>query len=272
MQQIDVNGCRFNLRIDGDGHGPWVTLAHGLATDLSMWDDLAGVLSRRYRVLRYDARGHGGTQATRGDYSWGLLVGDAVALLDRIGIERTHFVGLSMGGMVGLGVALGHADRLLSLCACDARAEATEEYNHGWVERVQIVRTGGMAALVERTLKRWFTPAFLAQPSQRLEKMRAMMRATSPDGYCGCAAALQTLDYARQLGGLRVPTLYVVGAQDLGAPPSVVRAMHRATPGSQYVEIPDAGHISAVERPVEFNDAIVSFLDRVDAHAGTANV
>ncbi len=267
MQHIDVNGCRFNVRVDGVEDGPWVMLAHGLATDLSMWDDLVAALSARYRILRYDARGHGSTSATPGDYSWDLLVGDAVALLDRIGIQRAHFVGLSMGGMVGLGLALDHPARVLSLCACDARAEATPEYNEGWTERIQIVRTGGMDALVERTLRRWFTPAFLASPSQRLDKMRAMMRATSPDGYCGCAAALQTLDYARHLGSLKIPTLYVVGAQDLGAPPEVVRTMHASTPGSQFVEIPNAGHISAVERPAEFNGSIASFLDRISAQA-----
>ncbi len=265
MQQIDANGCRFNVRIDGIEDGPWVTLAHGLATDLSMWDDLVAALCPRYRILRYDARGHGGTSATPGDYSWDMLIGDAVAMLDRLGIERTHFVGLSMGGMAGLGLALDHPTQVLSLCACDARAEATPEYNEGWVERVRIVRAGGMDALVERTLKRWFTPDFLASPSRRLDKMRSMMRATSPDGYCGCAAALQTLDYARRLESLKVPTHYVVGAQDLGAPPEVVRTMHAATPGSQYIEIPDAGHISAVERPDEFNDAIVRFIDRISA-------
>ena len=268
MPHIDIKGCRFNVRIDGTGHAPWVTLAHGLATNSSMWDDLVAVLSPRYRVLRYDARGHGGTSATPGDYSWDLLVGDAVALLDQVGMEDTHFVGLSMGGMVGLGLALDHSARLLSLCACNSRAEATPEYKEGWSERVHVVRTGGMDALVERTLRRWFTPAFLASPSPRLEKMRAMMRNTSPEGYCGCAAALQTLDYGRRLQYLKVPTLYVVGADDLGAPPSVVRTMHASTPGSRYVEIAHAGHISAVEQPDEFNHAIVSFIDRVDARAG----
>ena len=162
MPHIDIKGCRFNVRIDGTGHAPWVTLAHGLTTNSSMWDDLVAVLSPRYRVLRSDARGHGGTSATPGDYSWDLLVGDAVALLDQVGIEHTHFVGLSMGGMVGLGLALDHSARLLSLCTCNSRAEATPEYNESWSERVHIVRTGGMDALVERTLRRWFTPAFLA--------------------------------------------------------------------------------------------------------------
>ena len=263
MQNIDANGCRFRVRIDGKENGPWIVLAHGLATDLSMWDDLVAALRNRFRILRYDARGHGSSSATPGAYSWDMLVSDAVALQDQVGIERAHFVGLSMGGMVGLGLAIHHRARILSLSACDARAEATPEYNEGWTERVRIVRAGGMDALVERTLRRWFTPAFLATPSERLDKMRAMMRATSVDGYCGCAAALQTLHYAPHLPNLKVPALYVVGAEDLGAPPEVVRTMHDATPGSQFIEIPNAGHISAVENTSDFNDAIAEFIDRV---------
>ena len=265
MPELCSQGTTFYYRVDGPRDGSWVTLAHGLATDLTMWDELTSALTGKYRVLRYDARGHGRSAATAGDYSWDMLVGDVQAILDHLGIERTHFVGLSMGGMVGLGLALDQPERLKSLIACDARAEATAEYNEGWIERIGIVRSGGMPALVERTLKRWFTPAFLAKPSPALDKMRAMMSATSRQGYCGCAAALQTLNYQPRLGEIRLPTLYLVGTQDLGAPPPVVRAMHAATPGSRYVEVPAAGHISAVERPASFNIAVRSFINEAEA-------
>ncbi|HWP25738.1 MAG TPA: 3-oxoadipate enol-lactonase [Xanthobacteraceae bacterium] len=262
MPFAEVNGIALHYRIDGQTDGPWLTLAHGLATDLSMWDELVDVVATRYRVLRFDARGHGRSKATTGDYSFDLLVGDAIGLLDALGVDRTHFVGLSMGGMVALGLALQHPERLISICVCDARAEATEEYNDGWRQRVGIVRERGMRALVDRTLTRWFTPDFLARPSPRLEKMRAMMAQTSTEGYCGCAAALQKLDFARRLHEIKLPALYVVGDQDLGAPPPVVREMHRRTPGSEYVEIADAGHISAVEQPQAFSSAILRFLGR----------
>jgi 3-oxoadipate enol-lactonase len=230
-----------------------------------MWDDLTEALTSRYRVLRYDARGHGQSAATPGDYTFDLLVGDARRIMDAAGVARTHFVGLSMGGMVALGLALDSPTRLRSIAVCDARAEATEEYNEGWVQRIAIVRKGGVAALVDRTLGRWFTPQFVSRPSPALTKMRAMMSATSRAGYCGCAAALQTLDYARRLGEIRVPALYLVGAQDLGAPPEVVREMHARTPGSHYVEIPDAGHISAVEQPALFAAAVRQFIDEAEA-------
>jgi 3-oxoadipate enol-lactonase len=262
MPFAEVNGITLHYRIDGLANGPWLTLAHGLATDLSMWDDLVEVVGPRYRVLRYDARGHGRSAVTAGDYSFELLVGDALGLLDALGVERTHFVGLSMGGMVALGLALQHPERLFSLSVCDARAEATEEYNEGWRQRVGIVRERGVCALVDRTLTRWFTPNFLAQPSPRLEKMRAMMAQTSTEGYCGCAAALQRLAYAHRLHEMKVPVLYLVGDQDLGAPPPIVREMHHRTPGSEYVEIANAGHISAIEQPQAFAAAILRFLEQ----------
>jgi 3-oxoadipate enol-lactonase len=223
-----------------------VTLAHGLATDLSMWDELTAALTPNYRVLRYDARGHGGSGVSNGDYSWDLLVSDIKCILDHLGIDKTHFVVLSMGGMIGLGLALDHPLRLKSLAACDARAVATPKYNEGWTERMRIVRTGGMETLVERTLKRWFTPAFLTRPSAALDKMRAMMSATSRDGYCGCAAALQTLDFQRRLGEIRLPTLY-------SGPRCAARGnSHHAhrTPGSHYVEIPDAHLGGGTTRPI----------------------
>ncbi len=270
MLSVKVGGVPFNIRIDGPEGAPWVMLAHGLATNLSMWDDLVEALKADYRCLRYDARGHGDTPATTGDYSFDLLVRDAAAIMDELKAERVHFVGLSMGGMVALGLALDRPGRLASIAVCDARAEADEEYIEGWNHRIKIVRDGGMAALVERTLGRWFTPAFLAKPSPTLDKMRLMMGGTSRDGYCGCGAALKALNYGRRLGQIRVPALLLVGAQDLGAPAEIVREMHRAMSGSRYVEIPEAGHISNVEQPALFAAAVRGFLKDIDASRSRA--
>ncbi len=264
MSSISVGGVPFHIRIDGREAAPWVVMAHGLATNLSMWDDLVDVLKHDYRCLRYDARGHGETPASAGDYSFDLLVRDAAAIMDELRIERAHFIGLSMGGMVAMGLALDQPGRLASIAVCDARAEADAEYIEGWHHRIKVVREGGMEALVERTLTRWFTPAFLSKPSPALDKMRLMMARTSRDGYCGCAAALKALDYGRRIGQIRVPTLLLVGADDLGAPPEIVRAMHRTMPGSRYVEIPEAGHISNVEQPGLFAEAVRGFLETID--------
>jgi 3-oxoadipate enol-lactonase len=184
--------------------------------------------------------------------------------MDALHVEKAHFVGLSMGGMVALGLALDRPDRLASISVCDARAQADEEYIEGWNHRMKIVRDGGMEALIERTLQRWFTPAFLAKPSPALDKMRRMMGGTSRDGYCGCGAALKALNYGATLAQISLPTLLMVGAQDLGAPVEIVREMHRALPKSRYVEIPDAGHISNVEQPALFAAALRDFLSEVD--------
>jgi 3-oxoadipate enol-lactonase len=264
MSRVEVDGIPFHIQIDGRDEAPWVTMAHGLATNLSMWDDLVEVLKDEYRCLRYDARGHGKTPPTGGDYSFDVLTSDAAKILDALRVEKTHFVGLSMGGMVALGLALHRPEQLCSISVCDARAEADEDYVDGWTHRIQIVRNGGMQALVERTLQRWFTPAFLAKPSPMLDKMRGMMGGTSPEGYCGCGAALKALHYGARLGEIRTPTMLLVGAQDLGAPPAVVREMHRTMPASRYVEIPDAGHISNIEQPGRFAAAVRGFLDEVE--------
>ena len=264
MAHVEIDGIPFNVRIDGREGAPWVMMAHGLATSLGMWDDLVDVLKDDYRCLRYDARGHGETPPTAGAYSFDQLTRDAATILAALHVEKTHFVGLSMGGMVALGLALHEPTRLASISVCDARAEADEEYIEGWNHRIQIVRKGGMAALIDRTLQRWFTPAFLAKPSPSLDKMRSMMGGTSPDGYCGCGEALKALHYGARLGEIRTPTMLLVGAQDLGAPPPIVREMHKAMPQSRYVEIPDAGHISNVEQPDLFATAVRSFLKEVE--------
>jgi 3-oxoadipate enol-lactonase len=229
-----------------------------------MWDGLAAALTARYRVLRYDARGHGGSPATPGDYTLAQLGEDAVGLLDAFGIQRTHFIGLSMGGMVGMGLGLAHADRLLSLAVCDARAVAPPEYRDSWTQRARTVREKGIEAIVEPTLSRWFTPGFSEDP-QRPDAVRAMIRGTSDEGYAGCASALRDLDYLDRLGALRLPVLYLCGAEDQGAPPAIMRTMHAATPGSRYVEIPAAGHIANLEQPALFNAAILGFLEQAAA-------
>jgi 3-oxoadipate enol-lactonase len=264
MSSIIVEGVPFNVRIDGTPDAPWVVMAHGLATNLTLWDDLVEAIKDDYLCLRYDARGHGATPAMPGDYSFDLLVRDAIGLMDAMHIGKAHFVGLSMGGMVALGLAIGHPDRIASIAVCDARAQADEEYVEGWNHRIKIVSEGGMDALVERTLARWFTPAFLARPSAALDKMRRMMAGTPRDGYCGCAAALKSLNYGGELNRIVAPTLLLVGAQDLGAPVEIVQGMQRSIRGARYVEIPEAGHISNIEQPTLFSAAVSGFLREVE--------
>lgn len=252
----------LNYRLSGSEGAPVVTLAHGLATDMTMWDGVMPALEERFRVLRYDSRGHGGSPANADDFTLGGLGHDVIGLLDQLNVAQTHFIGLSMGGMVGMGLALDHPERLSSLVVCDARGDAPRSYRDSWSGRIERVQAGGVETIVEPTLERWFASPFKAR-DDRMAFMRAMMLRTSVEGYIGSAEALKELDYARRLPEIALPTLFIVGSEDVGAPPSTMRAMHEATPGSGFVEIEGAGHLSAVEQPHAVATAIMNFLNRV---------
>jgi len=258
--RVSVDGVMIHARIDDGQSGPWVVLAHGIATDLGLWDGVARLLASRFRVVRYDARGHGESEAPAGPYSLQSLGQDALGLMDALGIDHAHFVGLSMGGMVGLGLALDHPKRLLSLTCCDARASAPPDYRQAWTQRAAAVAERGMEAIVEPSLARWFAAGFREAQPEIAARVAAMVRATRPEGYCGCAAALQELDYGARLHTINIPTLYLAGAEDSGAPPAVMQAMAEATPGARYTEITGAGHLSAIERPQEVAEALLEFL------------
>lgn len=264
--RIKANGVTLNCTIDRQSDAPWVMFAHGIATDMSIWVDVAALLGSRFNILRFDARGHGGSESVGDDYTFALLIDDAVALMDALEISRAHYVGLSLGGMVGLGLALDHPNRLISLACCDARASAPPEYRTAWVNRRAAVLAQGMESIVEQSMARWFAPGFRERHPGRAAQVEAMIRRTSPNGYRGCAAALLTLDYSRQLARIATPTLYLVGEHDQGAPPATVRRMQEATPAAQYVEIPEAGHLSCIEQPDAVADALANFfIDRLES-------
>jgi 3-oxoadipate enol-lactonase len=263
--QINANGVTLNCTIDLKPNAPWVMFAHGIANDMSIWVDVAARLGSRFSILRFDARGHGGSEPVGGDYTFNMLIGDAVALMNALDISRAHYVGLSLGGMVGLGLALDHPERLISLACCDARASGSADYRNAWVHRRMAALEEGMEPMVEQSMARWFAPGFREHWPGRAAQVEAMIRRTSRNGYCGCAAALLTLDYFRHLGRIAIPTLYLVGKHDQGAPPATVRRMQEATPGAQYVEIPEAGHLSCIEQPDAVADALANFFnDRLE--------
>jgi 3-oxoadipate enol-lactonase len=254
---VPANGAVLSARIDGDAGKPWLLLSNSLAADLTMWDDQIDWLTRTHRVLRYDTRGHGHSTAPDGPYSFDLLVADMVALLDHVGADRADVMGLSLGGMTALGLGLGHPARVRRMVVCDARADAPPPFVQSWDDRIAAIRAGGMAAVADGTLARWFTPA--ADPAAPA-RARTMILTTSPTGYEGCANALKGLDYLRHLGGMTVPVLYVVGAEDMGAPPAAMRGMADATPGARFVEIPATAHVPNMENPAAFAAAVGDWL------------
>ncbi len=260
MPKVAANGIAINYRIDGREGAPWVTFSNSLATNLSLWNAQAEILAPEFRILRYDQRGHGGTDAPEGGYSFDLLVADVVALWDALDIERSHFVGLSMGGTTGLGLALDHPDRLISLIACDFRCDAPAEFVAAWEPRIELARTKGMDALADPTTERWFNEDFRNARPDIVDRVKEMIRATPAAGFIGCAIALQNTGYRDRLGEIGVPTLFIAGAQDVAAPADYIDELHRTVPGSQYAFIDPAGHISNIENPEQFNHALSHYL------------
>src|SRR5262249_9817803 len=176
--RIKANGITINCEIDGPDGAPWLVLSNSLATNLAMWDEQADDLKGRFRVLRYDQRGHGQTEAPAGRYTFDLLMADALALLDALSIARAHFAGLSLGAATALGLAQRHPGRLDRVSVCDSSCASTPASSQQWEERIAVAAKDGMEALVQSTMTRWFPPEILAANPPYLDKVRAMIRTT----------------------------------------------------------------------------------------------
>ena len=257
--KIKANGITINYQVDGPEGAPWIVFSNSLATSTAMWDEQAAALKSSFRVLRYDQRGHGGTEVPAGRYAFDTLLDDALGLLDALGIAKAHFAGLSMGGATALGLAERHPDRLDRVIVCDSPCQSTAQSSQQWEERIAVAQREGIDALVEPTVGRWFPPETLAKNPPHLDKVRAMIRATPVNGFIGCAAALADHDYASAVATVRRPVLFMVGEKD-GATPAAMRKLHEKQAGSRFVALPGAGHISNMDRPAEFNRALSEFL------------
>jgi 3-oxoadipate enol-lactonase len=259
---VNANGVRFNCEIGGKEGAPWITFSHALANNLTLWDDMVAALEGDFRILRYDHRGHGGSEAVPGPYTFPMIVADAIAIWDALGIEDSHWVGLSIGGMMGYGMAIHHGARIKSLVACDARPDAPPDYAAYFQYRIDTAREKGMAGLVEPSIERWFTPEFRAKNPPILEKLREMIRTTNPVGHEGCCEALKTLGYGPDLHRIAVPTLVLGGAADKGAPPDVLADAAARIPGAEHRVLPGAGHITPMECPDALRAALLGWFGR----------
>jgi 3-oxoadipate enol-lactonase len=258
--KIKANGIQMNYELSGNGDAEVVMLSHSLASSLVMWQPQMDLLNRHFRVLAYDTRGHGDSEATAPPYTLAQLGEDAVALLDALGIDTVHWVGLSMGGMIGQCVALDHPNRFRSLSLCDTAAIISREADPVWQERIDLARKEGMGPLVQATLERWFTPPFLALDPPMVDVIRNHILATPVDGYIGCSEAIRRLDHLDRLSEIRVPTLIMVGEDDPGTPVEASRAMHKRIPQSKLVILPSAAHLSNIEQTEAFNHALLDLL------------
>jgi 3-oxoadipate enol-lactonase len=206
---VKVNGTRMHYALDGPAAAPVVTMSHSLGTNLSLWDPQVPVLARQYRVLRYDVRGHGATEAPTGAFGLEHLVEDLRGLLHALGVARTHLVGLSLGGVIGQAFALKYPQLLHSLVLCNTTSRMPLEARSMWEERVRVARSRGLEPLVEVMLQRWLTPAFRVREPDVAGRVASMIRLTSPEGYVGCYQAIAALDLTAALTAIRLPTLII---------------------------------------------------------------
>jgi 3-oxoadipate enol-lactonase len=257
----DVNGIRLRYEIDGRDGAPWVTFVTGIANDVTMWDGQIPALEKDFRILRFDLRGHGGSQATEPPYSFDMLIGDTLSLWDKLGIARSNLVGLGLGGAIAIGLATRHSDRLIKLVPSCCRARMEPDFAAIWPGFVRTVQEHGMEGMVEPTVQRWFTDDFKAANPAVLDKVRRMIRGTDPRGYYGCIAAFMTLDFFKDIGAISVPTLFVSGADDhLGGPPALMQGLADAVPGAHHVSVPNAAHICNIQNPSGYNAVLAEFL------------
>ena len=251
-------GARIHYEIEGPEDGPVLLLSNSLGTDLGMWSPQMPSLAARYRVLRYDSRGHGRSEAPEGPYTIDMLGQDAVAVLDAAGVERALFCGLSKGGMVGQWLGVNAPDRVGRLVLANTAAfiGAPEVWN----QRIETVRAQGMAAIVPGVIDRWFTKPFQERAPDSVARIRDMLLATDPEGYAACCAAVRDMDQRQAISAIRVPTLVIAGRHDLATSPEQGRLIADTVPGARFLEL-DAAHLSNIEAEAAFTHALLDFLD-----------
>lgn len=264
VEHVRANGILMRCQIDGPATGTPLLLCNGLATDLTMWGRQVSEFSEHYRIIRYDLRGHGETSATGAPYSLSLLVEDLRSLLDALGIEQVHFVGMSLGGMVGQSFAARYPQRLLSLVLCDTTAKANREI---WESRIKQVRLEGVGPMVEPSLERWFTAPFRLANSPLIEEVRQMIKGTAVEGYLGGAGVVMEQNQVSQLHRISAPTLIIVGRQDVSTPPEDAELMHKHIAGSTLHVIEDAAHLPNIEQSKIFNTLLKEFFSRLEGTA-----
>ncbi len=257
------NGIHLNYEIYGREEGEVILFSHSLGTSILMWDPQIKTLRDKYKILCFDTRGHGNSDVPEPPYTLEALAEDVIGLLDALGIDKVNWVGLSMGGMIGQAVALNYPERLKSLILCDTAAKVNDEDQPIWQQRINTALTEGMKPLLQPTLERWFTGPFLKKNPPIVELIKKLFLSTPVKGFVGCAEAIRKLNYLDRLSRIKIPTLIMVGEQDMGTPVEISKEMHKRINGSDLVIIPSAAHLSNLEQPNRFNTALLDFLEKI---------
>ncbi len=259
MKMFDTGDVRLHYRVDGPDDGAPVVFANSLGTDMRLWDPILPMLPKGLRIIRFDKRGHGLSSCPAGNYSMGSLVTDTERLLDHLGVKECVFVGLSIGGMIAQGLAVKRLDLIRAVVLSNTAAKIGNA--EMWDERIGDVRKGGIEALADAVMERWFATQFRATPE--LELWRNMLARQDDNGYIGCAAAISGTDFYTPTSGLRLPALGIAGSEDGSTPPDLVRETMDLIPGSKFHLIRKAGHLPCVEQPEEYAQVLTDFLKGV---------
>lgn len=256
MDILDLGDVKLHYRIDGDPDGAPVVFVNSLGTDMRLWDDILPRLPKGLKFIRFDKRGHGLSSLPPAPYSMGALVNDTERLLDHLNVKDSFFVGLSIGGMIGQGLAVKRMDLIRAMVLSNTGAKISTK--DVWDERIAQVNEHGIVSLADAVMIRWFSEDFRAKPE--LELWYNMLVRTPDAGYAGCSAAISGSDFYASTATLRLPTLGIAGSEDGSTPPDLVREMVDLIPGSQFHLIRGAGHLPCVEKAEEYADVLIKFM------------
>jgi 3-oxoadipate enol-lactonase len=259
---LPLPGRNLCYDLVGPESGQVVAFSHSLAADLGMWaEQVPALVAAGYRALRIDLRGHGGSGAPPAPYTIDQLADDVVAVMDAAEIDRCHFVGLSIGGMIGQSLGLRHGGRVRSLMLCDTQTESPADAATRWGPRIEAInKAGSLEPIADATLGRWFTEDFLKKRPARWKQIRDSIVGCTPTGYTGCAQAIGNFDFTGRLGSVKTPTLVVCGTDDPSAAPDESRKIARLFPNGSYDDFPGAKHLPNVEQAEAFNRVLLNWL------------
>ena len=264
MTQIALENNNFlNVEVTGSLDLPKIIFSNSLGSDLRMWNPQVEAMKDKYCIIRYDKRGHGKSSPAQGPYSFDMLENDVIKIMDNLEVEKANFVGLSMGGMTSLGLALKHQNRFDKFVCCAARADMPPPMQDGWNQRIAVVKESDTAGVVNGSLERWYSEKFTNDPANTdiINLSKDMITNTSKEGYIGSCEAIKKLDYLKELSTINREILYISGEIDMGAPAMAMEEMHHLTPSSKYECISGAAHILNIECAEKVNNIILEFLN-----------